>query len=143
MKKLAIGIIAAALLSTLLVGCSGGTPKPPVKTLVNLDKLVTVNMTVDQVYALMTPALKATSVLYQADSIQQTAKGNWSVSTKQSGYAAGETGPYQALLFTPARAGNEYYIVFFKANVVMAKSWFSPQGGVVIEAILKGKSLVK
>jgi len=138
MKKLGLVLIAVAVLAAL-AGCGGGTPTPPVKTLINLDKLVTVNMTVSQVYALMTPALKATSILYQADSITQTAKGNWSVTTKQGGYGAGETGPYQALLFTPAKSGQDYYAVFFKADAVIAKSWFSPQGGVVIEAILQGK----
>lgn len=142
-EPVAIGIALVVLLSVVLTGCDGGTPTPPVKTLINLDKLVTINMTLDQVYALMTSALKSTSVLYQADLIQQTDKGNWKVSTKQGGYGAGEQGAYQALFFTPARAGDEYYVVFFKSDIVMAKAWFSPQGAVVIEAILKGQSLVK
>lgn len=143
MKKVAIGAAVVVFLSLVLTGCTGGTPKPPVKTLTNLDKLVEINMTTDQVYALMTTALKSTSVLYQADVIQQTDKGNWKVSTKDGGYKTGEQGAYQALFFTPAKSGDQYYVVFFKSNIVMAKVWFSPQGGVIIEALLKGQSLVK
>ena len=144
MKKLvAFGVALVVLVSVSLAACTGGTPKAPVKTLVNLDKLVAVNMTLDQVYALIAPSLKLTSVLYQAETIELTDKGNWKVASKEGGYQAGEEGPYQALFFTPAKAGTEYYVVFFKDNIVMAKAWFSPQYGVVIEAMLKGQSLVK
>ena len=144
MKKfMGLGVALFVIFAMVLAGCSSGTPTPPVKTLINLDKLVAINMTLDQVNAIMTPALKSTSILYQADVIQQTNTGSWQVSTKQDGYAAGEQGAYQALFFTPTRAGDEYYIVFFKGNIVMAKAWFSPQNAVIIEALLKGESLVK
>lgn len=142
MKKLVtVGMVLVATLSLMLAGCTGGgTPKAPVKTLLNLDKLVTVNMTVDQVNALMTPALKLTGVLYQADKIEQGNTG-WAVSTKEGGYKAGEQGPFQALFFTPTKAGDNYLVIFLKGNAVMAKAWFVPQAAVIIEALLQGKKL--
>jgi hypothetical protein len=142
-KFVALKVALFVLFAVVMAGCSSGTPTPPVNTLVKLDKLVAISMTQDQVNALMTPTLKSTSVLYQADVIQQAANGNWAVSAKQGGYAAGEQGAYQALFFTPTRAGDEYYAVFFKGNIVMAKAWFSPQNAVVIEALLKGETVVK
>ena len=139
MKKLLVsGIVIVTILSLLLSGCSS-TPKAPVGKLLDLDELVTENMTVDQVNALLKPALKETSTLYQAESIELTAKGNWIVDSKKGGFAAGEEGPYQVLFFTPAKAGTEYYLVFFKDNAVMAKVWFSAQYAPMIEKTLKGE----
>jgi hypothetical protein len=139
MKKLLIsGIVIVTILSLLLGGCSG-TPKAPVSNLVNLDKLVTENMTVDQVYALLKPALKETSTLYQAQSIELTTKGNWILTSKQGGFAAGEVGPYQVLFFTPTKAGSNYYLVFFKDNAVMDKVWFASQHAFLIKNILEGE----
>jgi hypothetical protein len=139
MKKLLVpGIVIVTILSLLLSGCSG-TPKAPVGKLLDLDKLVTENMTVDQVNALLKPALKQTGTLYQAESIELTAKGNWIVDSKSGGFAAGEEGPYQVLFFTPVKVGTEYYLVFFKDNAVMAKVWFSAQYAPMIEKTLKGE----
>ena len=146
MKRLMLMCMSVAVLLSLpLAGCAGSsrTPTPPVKTLIDLDKLVAVNMTVDQVYTLMTPDLKSTSVFYQAQNIELVASGNWKIVSKDGGYKADETGPYQALFFTPTKAGIQYYVVFFKDNIVMAKAWFTAQFGVVVEALLQGKSLVK
>ena len=136
MKKLLVpGIVIVIILSLLLSGCSS-TPKAPVGKLLDLDELVTENMTVDQVNALLKPALKETSTLYQAESIELTAKGNWIVDSKSGGFAAGEEGPYQVLFFIPAKAGTEYYLVFFKDNAVMDKVWFSAQYAPMIEKTL-------
>jgi len=137
-KLLTSGIVIVTILSLLLGGCSG-TPKAPVGKLLDLDELVTENMTVDQVYVLLKPALKETSVLYQAESIKLTAKGNWIVNSKPGGFAAGEVGAYQVLFFTPTKAGSNYYLVFFKDNAVMAKVWFASQNAFYIENELQGE----
>lgn len=140
-KALALGTTILVVVSALLVAC-GGTPKPPVSNLINLDKLVTDNMTIDQVDALMTTKLKATSMLYQAQSVVQTTDGNWEVASKDGGFAPGETGAYQVILFAPAKGEDKYYAIFFKANVVMGKSWFDARGGVIIEKLLTGQPVV-
>ena len=142
MKKFLMPVFAAILAITLLIGCGGGTPKPPVSKLDDFDELVTNNMTLDQVYALMKPDLKQTSVLYQVENIELTAKGNWKIDSKEGGFAATETGAYQALWFTPVKAGDEYYMVAFKNNVVMGKAWFASQNAYYVEQLLKGENPV-
>jgi len=139
MKKLLILTIAiTTMFSLLMVGCgSSGPPKPPVSKLIDLDELVTDNMTLDQVYALMKPVLKGTSTLYQATKVALTDAG-WTVGSKEGGFAATEVGTYQVLFFKPAETGDEYYMVFFKDNAVMGKSWFTYQNAYFMEQILKG-----
>jgi hypothetical protein len=136
-KLLVLGIVIITILTLLLSGCSG-TPKAPVGKLLDLDELVTEHMTLDQVYALLKPELKDTSVLYQAQNIELTENGNWKVVSKQDGFAAGEEGPYQVLFFTPAKAGADYFLVFFQNKAVMAKVWFASQHAVLIKNILLG-----
>jgi len=139
MKKLMLLAIAiVTMLSTLLVGCQSGPPKPPVSKLVDLAELVTENMTLDQVYELLKPELKQTSILYQATSLELTAAGNWKLTSLQAGYAEGEVGPYQVLFFTPEESGENYYLVFFKENVVIGKDWFTPKLAAVFKGILRG-----
>ena len=138
MKKIPVVLVALlASLSILLAGCSG-TPKPPVKTTLSLDKLVQTGQTVDQVYALMTPALKNVSKLYQARSVQQNAAGAWELAVKQGGYKTGETDAYQVLIFQPAKAGDSAFLIFFKSNSEFNKAWFSADSAASIDRTLQG-----
>jgi hypothetical protein len=130
-------VVLLTVLSILLAGC-GGTPKPPVKNALNLEKLVTNGQSVEQVYALMTPALKDTSVLYQAMNVENTTAG-WVISSKVGGFAAGEPGDFQVLYFGPVKSGGQSFVIFFKANAVIGKTWFSAQSSAIIENILQGK----
>jgi len=137
---------AIAILSTLILllsACSGGTPTPPVKKLTDLDKVIINKMSVEQVYSLMTSDLKATSVLYPAQRVEETSTDNWVVASKSGGFAEGEEAPYQVLLFTPAKAGTEYYLVFFKDDAVFGTAWFTAQYGKLVEKILKGESITQ
>jgi hypothetical protein len=139
MKKVLMPfVILLTVLSMLLVGC-GGTPTPPVKSTNNLNKLVTDGQTVEQVYALMSDSLKSTSVLYQATKIEESTSG-WGIVSKDGGFSAGETGAFQVLYFKPAKATAQSFAVFFKANAVIGKAWFSAQNSSFIENILQGKS---
>jgi hypothetical protein len=141
MKKGIVPLVAIILVLSMLVGCSG-TPKPPVGNLEDLDELVTLNMTLDQVYALMKPSLRQTSTLYQVESIQQTASGNWRINNKEGGFAANEAGSYQALWFTPVKTGDEYYMIAFKGDVVMGKAFFVSTNAYYVEQLLKGNNPV-
>lgn len=144
MKKLLAPVTAIiVILSILLIGCGSGTPEPPVEKLFDLDELITENMTVDQVYALLAPELEQTSLFYQAESIEQTETGKWKITSKEGGFEEDEVGPYQVLYFPPTEKGTEYYFVFFKENAVMAKVWFNAQAVPLIEKTLQGESLIK
>jgi hypothetical protein len=141
MKKLLMLVVAIVMMLSLFpVGCSGGTPKPPVSKLIDLDKLVTDNMTLDEVYVLLKPELKQTGTLYQAEIIENTA-GGWKIDTKDGGYAEGEEGPYQALFFKPVKSGAQSYMVVFRAKAVVGKAWFSGTNAFYIEKYLKGEGV--
>jgi len=143
MKKiLALGLTIMLLLTSLLAACQSGTPKAPVSKQLDLDKLVTENMTLSQVNDLMSPALKSTYILYQAETITSSGTGDsksWSVKVPKEGYAAGETGEYQVMFFHPEKSRTEFYTIFFKNNVCIGKAWFSGSYGLLIEQTLKGE----
>ncbi len=143
-RALCAGILTLTIALMTLVGCGGGgTPVPPVSKLIDLDKLVMNGQIITQVQALMTPALQGTVTLYQAQTIELTGKGNWTVISKEGGFKAGETGPFQALWFQPEKTSSKSYGVFFKENVVIGKAWFDSRNAAIIEALLQGKSFIK
>ena len=134
-----MGLAVLMMFTTLLVACSGGTPTPPVKKLVDLDKLVANNMTLSQLNTLMTPALKLTGTIYPATRVEKATDGSWIVMNKASDIKPGETAPFQVFLFPPAKATpNNYYAVFFKGDLIIGKAWFDRQGGAVALSYLTG-----
>jgi len=137
MKKLAMFLVTILAISSLvLAGC--GTPKPPVKSAQDLDKLLQIGQTVQQVYALITSSLKSTSTLYQAHVAEQNSSGSWVISAKEGGYAASETDTYQVLFFHAAKSDGQSLVVFFKSNAEFNKTWLSATNAVLVESTLKG-----
>lgn len=142
MKKALLGGVALVLaLVTLLAGC-GGTPKPPVGKLFDLDAVATEGITLAQFEALMKPALKTTGILYPAQEVALVA-GGWKVVGKEGGFAPGETIPFRVYFFPPDRVGTEYYLVFFEADKLIGKAWFESRFAIIVEQILKGEKLIK
>jgi hypothetical protein len=136
-KKIAIFLVAIlAIASLMLAGC--GTPKPPVKSAQDLDKLLQNGQSVQQVYSLMTDSLKNTSTLYQAHTAEQSSDGSWVISAREGGYSASETDTYQVLFFHAEKSGDEALVVFFKSNSEFNKSWFTAQNATLVESTLKG-----
>ena len=131
-----VAILVGAAVTLAACGC---TPTPPVKTTTDLDKLITNGLTTQQVYAYMRPALKSTSVLYQADLVELTAKGNWHVVSKPGGYKADETGKFQVIFFQGGAAKHSY-AVFFQNDSAIGKAWFTPGNAATVEGILQGKN---
>jgi len=132
-------VLAVLVVSTMLLVACSGTPTPPVKKLIDLDKLVTNNMTLDQVRAIMTPQLQITGTIYPATRVELQSDGSWVINYRESDLAAGETPQYKVYLFPPSSAvPNNYFTIFFKNDVVFGKSWFDLQGGIVAESNLKG-----
>ena len=91
-------------------------------------------MTLDQVNALMTPALKLAGTMNPATRIEISAKGNWIVQYKAANVPAGQTAPYKVFLFSPSKTmPNNFYAIFFSNDTVLGKSFFDLQGGAVLE----------
>ena len=132
-------LVSLVLLITCLplVGC-GGTPVPPVDTATNLAKLAEKDMTLNQVYDLMSDELKATITTYPALGIEQTADGGWEFTGKGGGLAEDEEAPFHVLVFTPDPVGADHYMVFFENESVIGDEWFSYSSASIIERTLVG-----
>ena len=120
-----------------LVGC-GGTPVPPVDTATNLAKLIEKDMTLNQVYDLMSIELRGTTTLYPTQNIEQAAGGDWVFTSKEGGFAEDEEAPFHVLVFTPDPVGADYYIVFFENESVIGDDWFIYSSAVIIQSTLEG-----
>jgi len=142
-SKMLMGIVAVALMCVTLVGCIGGTPTPPVSKVEHVAELVVEDMTLDDVYDLMTTELKSTTVLYPAQSLELRLSGNWKVAGKEGGFEEGEEAPFQVLMLVPQVADKDYYIVFFEGENVIGNNWFDVVGAGFIEDLLTGKDLTQ
>ncbi len=120
-----------------LVSC-GGTPLPPVDTAKDLTELIKKEMTLNQVYDLMSIELRDTTTLYKAQSIAQKADGNWVFTPKEGGFAEDEEVPFHVLVFTPDPVGADYYMVFFENESVIEDDWFIYSFAVIITRTLEG-----
>ena len=123
-----------------LVGC-GGTPVPPVDTATNLAKLIEKDMTLNQVYDLMSIELRNTTTLYPAQNIEQKAGGDWAFTSKGGGFAEEEEVPFHVLVFTPDPVGTDYYMVFFENESVIGTAWFTAPDAAIIKKTLEGTLL--
>ena len=102
----------------------------------DLDKIVAVGQTMEQVQGFMKESLAQTSILYQADKAEKNENGNWVVAA-----AADETGEYQVFFFEPGSGSKQYYAIFFKDSVVTGKDWFDSTGAAFMERILSGEDI--
>ncbi len=132
-------LVSLVLLITCLslVGC-GGTPVPPVDTAKNLAKLIEKEMTLNQVYDLMSIELRDTTTLYPAQNIEQKAAGNWVFTSKEGGLTEDEEATFLVLVFTPDPVGADYYMVFFENESVIEDDWFIYSSAVIIKRTLEG-----
>ena len=72
------------------------------------------NMTLDQVYALMTPELKSSTIIYPAQNIIHQPDGKWKFEPKEGGSPGDMDAPYQVLVVYPSSSEQGYYMLFFK-----------------------------
>ena len=142
-RKKALSIVILLIMCLLLIGCIGGTPKPPVDTAGKAAKLVQQDMTLDQVYALLKTPLRYKTTLYPARNVEKSDTGNWKVSSKEGGFAEDEETPYQVLVFNPDKPGGDHYIVFFKGDSVIGSEWFSYSGAATVIRVLEGTLIPK
>ncbi len=138
MKHKMMLVSLALLIMGLSLGGCGGTPVPPVDTAKNLAKLIEKEMTLNQVYDLMSIELRDTTTLYPARNIKQKADGNWVFTSKEGGFAEDEKATFHVLVFTPDPVGADYYMVFFENESVIEDDWFIYSSAVIIKKILEG-----
>ena len=119
-----------------LVGCEG-IPVPPVDTAKNLAKLIETDMTLNQVYDLMSNELSDKTTLYPTQTIEQKAD-DWVFTSKGGGFAEDEAVPFHALVFTPDQVDADYYMVFFENESVIGDDWFSYSSAMIIKNTLEG-----
>ena len=128
-------LVMLSVITTTLAGCSG-TPKPPVDTTRQLQELVQVGQTLEQVEELMTEALKERATTYPAQSIKKQVTGNWEFQAKEGGIPGDTDAPYLAIVIEPDPASTSYLVVFFEGTTVTAAEWFDHTGAIVIRKLL-------
>lgn len=136
-RRITVNLILIMAMCLILVGCTGsGPPTPPVDKEKDLEQLVEQDMTLEQVYALMTTDLKGMTALYPAMEIEQQVGGQWLFIPEQEEVSTTEDSSYHALIVPPAQSGDKYYLVFFKDGSVIGSDWFSSAHAAVIKQIL-------
>ena len=128
-------LVTLSVITTMLAAC-GGTPKPPVDTARQLQELVQVGQTLEQVQDLMTDALEDRVTIYPAQNIKKQVTGNWEFQAKEGGSLGDTDAPYLILLIEPDPASTTYLAVFFEGKTVTAAEWFDHTGAVVIRKVL-------
>jgi len=118
----------------LLAGC--GAPRPPVDSARDLQEVVEVGQTLDQVLDLMREDLRQRVTIYPAETIEKKQTGNWSFRAMESGEIGDTDAPYVALVVKPDPDHNKYFAVFFKEGKVIAGEWFVPAAAAVIHNVL-------
>ena len=142
-SKMLMGIVAITLMCITLVGCIGGTPTPPVSKVEHVAELVVEDMTLDEVYGLMTADLKGTTVLYPAQNLELRPSGNWKFAGKEGGFAEDEEAPFQVLMIVPQTADDNYYVILFEGEDVIGSDWFASSAAGFIEDLLTGEDLTQ
>jgi hypothetical protein len=136
-KKGLMGLFIVSIMCLSFAGCEG-TPVPPVDTAEDLAQLVENDMTLSQVYALMSPEFKETGIEYRAIEIEQKADDSWGFTGQEGGITEDTDAPYLAIVFEPEDIASEYYLIFLKNESVIGSGWFPYQSAVTIKRTLEG-----
>lgn len=128
-------LATAAVLTVTLAGCTG-TVTPPVDEARHLQELVLNGQTVGEVKGLMTARLQTKLVIYPASEIVKKESGNWHFASKSGGVPGDTDAPYLAMVITPDRSSDDYFVIIFKDGGVMAAEWFTAYYANVIHQAL-------
>jgi hypothetical protein len=136
--KVMIGVLVLMIACLSLAGCKERIPVPPVDTAKEVAKLVKEGMTVEQVYALMVPQYKNTTMMYPAQTVEKQLSGSWKIGSLEGGMAESSDAPYQILIFLPDKQGEDCFMIFFEENELVGSAWFAPNAADSIRNLLKG-----
>jgi len=138
MKKNGVLVVIVVLLMCLLLAGCESIPVPPVDTADDLAQLIENDMTLTQVYDLMTSQLKDAAIEYPAIDIKQKEDGSWAFTGQEGGIAEDTDAPCLAMIWEPEDITTEYYIIFLKNEVVIGSGWFPYQSAATIQKTLEG-----
>ena len=134
-------LLIILLLSLLLISACGETTTPQsvpqlADTAEDLELQVNNDMTLDQVYNIMTPELRNQSIIYPAQNIFRQSDGKWQFTAKEGGSPRDIDAPFQVLIFIPSPIGDAYYIIFFDNEKVFHHAWFEYDAATGIQKLL-------
>jgi len=93
-------------------------------------------MTLNEVYALMTPELKNRAIIYPALDITLLSDGRWEFTPKEGSEPGDKDGPYQVLIVYSQSKVVGCYMLFFSNEKLMEDAWFEFEAAYDIEKLL-------
>ena len=134
-------LLTILLLPLLLISACGETTTPQsvpqlADTAEDLELQVSNDMTLDQVYNIMTPDLRNQSIIYPAQNIVRQSDGKWQFTAKEGGSPGDIDAPFQVLIFIPSPIGDPYYMIFFDNEKVFHHAWFEYDAATGIQKLL-------
>ena len=134
-------LLTILLLPLLLISACGETTTSQsvpqlADTAEDLELQVNNDMTLDQVYNIMTPELRNQSIIYPAQNIVRQSDGKWQFTAKEGGSPGDTDAPFQVLIFIPSPIGDPYYMIFFDNEKVFHHAWFEYDAATGIQKLL-------
>lgn len=138
-KKLLPLFLLLSLISLFAVSCGDSTPSLA-EDAIDLEQAVEEGMTLNEVYALMTPELKNRATIYPALNITQLPDGRWEFTPKEGSGPGDKDAPYQVLIIYSLIYSQDVaegrYMLFFKNESLMGDAWFEYEAALDIEKLL-------
>ena len=153
MRKAHIVVVLLAIVMLTLGACESAptpapspapAPAPPApapapelaNTLEDLELIIINDMTLDQLYAAITPQLKNSSVIYPAQNIVRQSDGKWQFTAKEGGCPGDLDAQFQMLVFYPSPITEPYYMIFFNNQIIIHDAWFEYEAATSIQKLL-------
>ena len=113
------------------------TPTPELaNTLEDLELIIVNDLTLDQLYAAITPQLKNSSIIYPAQNIVRQSDGKWQFTAKEGGCPGDLDAQFQVIVFHPSPITEPYYIIFFNNQIIIHDAWFEYEAATSIQRLL-------
>ncbi|MQY66937.1 MAG: hypothetical protein GH159_01250 [Dehalococcoidia bacterium] len=133
-------LLIPALLIILLLPLSCNGTADLAGDSIELERAVRDGMTLNEVYALMTPEFKNRAVIYPALNITQLSDGRWEFAAKEGSEPGDKDAPYQVLIIYSLIYSQDVtegrYMLFFENESLIEDAWFEYEAALDIEKLL-------
>jgi len=129
-------LLIPALLIILLLPLSCNGTADLAEDTIDLEQAAEEGMTLNEVYALMTPELKNRAIIYPALNITQLSDGRWEFAAKEGSEPGDKDAPYQVLMVYSQPTAEGCYMLFFQNEILMEDAWFEFETAYDIEKLL-------